>query len=46
MKARTQRETGFPRIKYGAGLVRSGMTNRRTFMSSCIVNSINNPSQF
>ena len=23
------RKTGFPRIKYGAGLVKPGMTNRR-----------------
>jgi len=28
-----QENTGFPRIKYGAGLVKPGMTNRLIFMS-------------
>ena len=31
------RNTGFPRIKYGAGSVEPGMTNRIRLMSSCIV---------
>jgi len=35
-KAGIQENTGFPRIKYGAGLVKPGMTNRLKFMSSCI----------
>jgi hypothetical protein len=29
-------ESGFPRIKYGAGLVKPGMTNYLRLMSSCI----------
>ena len=36
-KAGIQKNTGFPRIKYGAGLVKPGMTNRLRFMSSCII---------
>jgi len=35
-KAGIQENTGFPRIKYGAGLVKPGMTNWIRFMSSCI----------
>jgi hypothetical protein len=35
-KAGIQKNTGFPRIMYGAGLVKPGMTNRLKFMSSCI----------
>ena len=34
--AGNQKETGFPGIKYGAGLVRPGMTPSRKFMPSCI----------
>jgi len=29
--------TGFPRIKYGAGLVKPGMTDCVRLMSSCII---------
>ena len=29
--------TGFPRIKYGAGLVKPGMTDCVKHMSSCII---------
>jgi len=32
-----QENTRFPRIKYGAGLVKPGMTNRIRLMSLCIV---------
>jgi hypothetical protein len=35
-KAGIQENTGFPRIKYGAGLVKPGMTNRLRFISLCI----------
>ena len=35
-KAGIQKSTGFPRIKYGAGLVKPGMTNPMELMSSCI----------
>jgi hypothetical protein len=38
-KAGIQKNTGFPRIKYGAGLVKPGMTNRIRLMSSCIIHS-------
>jgi hypothetical protein len=33
---RNPKNTGFPRIKYGAGLVEPGMTNRIRLISSCI----------
>jgi hypothetical protein len=36
-KAGIQENTGFPRIKYGASLVKPGMTNCARFMSSCLV---------
>jgi hypothetical protein len=36
-KTGIQKNTGFPRIKYGAGLVEPGMTNRIRLMSSCII---------
>ena len=36
-KAGIQENTGFPRIKYGASLIKPGMTNRLRFISSCIV---------
>ncbi len=32
-----QESTGFPRIKYGAGLVKPGMTNYLRLMSICII---------
>jgi prepilin-type N-terminal cleavage/methylation domain-containing protein len=35
-KAGIQRNTGFPRIKYGASLVKPGMTERIGFISSCM----------
>ena len=35
-KAGIQESTGFPRIKYGAGLVKPGMTKCIRIMSSCI----------
>jgi len=35
-KAGIQRNTGFPRIKYGAGLVKPGMTERMGFISLCM----------
>jgi hypothetical protein len=35
-KAGIQENTGFPRIKYGAGSVKPGMTNWIRFMSSCL----------
>ena len=35
-KAGIQENTGFPRIEYGAGLVRPGMTNPARLVSSCI----------
>ena len=35
-KAGIQKSTGFPRIKYGAGLVKPGMTNYIRLMSPCI----------
>jgi len=36
-KAGIQENTGFPRVKHGAGLVKPGMTNRTRFMLSCLV---------
>ena len=37
-RRRESRKTlDFPRIKYGAGLVKPGMTNRLKFISSCII---------
>jgi len=39
-KAGIQESTGFPRIMYGVGLVKPGMTNRLKFMSSCIVKKV------
>ncbi len=36
-KAGIQEDTGFPRIKCGAGLVKPGMTNCTRLMSSCII---------
>ena len=38
-----QENTGFPRIKYGAGIVEPRMTNRIRLMSSCINSEIRNP---
>ena len=35
-KAGIQRNTGFPRIKHGAGLVKPGMTERMGFISLCM----------
>jgi hypothetical protein len=35
-KAGIQGRTGFPRIKYGAGLVKPGMTNYTGLLSLCI----------
>ncbi len=35
-KAGIQERTGFPRIKYGAGLVKPGMTKCIRLMPSCI----------
>ncbi|NWG04046.1 MAG: hypothetical protein HXY44_14430 [Syntrophaceae bacterium] len=36
-KAGIQENNGFPRVKHKAGLVKPGMTNRLTFISSCMV---------
>jgi hypothetical protein len=36
-KAGIQENTGFPRVKHGAGLVKPGMTDCTTFISSCLV---------
>jgi len=36
-KAGIQENTGFPRIEYGAGLVKPGMTNYTGLMLSCII---------
>jgi hypothetical protein len=35
-KAGIQKNTGFPRIKYGAGLVKPGMTNNINHIATCI----------
>jgi len=35
-KAGIQKKPGFPRIKYGAGLVKPGMTDCIRLMSPCI----------
>ena len=38
-KAGIQKNTGFPRIKYGAGLVKPGMTNKEKEQSLCVTRS-------
>ena len=36
LQQESRKALGFPRIKYGAGLVKPGMTNRIRLMSTCI----------
>ena len=39
-KAGIQENTGFPRVKHGAGLVKPGMTKCIKLMSSCIISFV------
>jgi len=39
-KVGIQENTGFPRIKYGAGSIKPGMTNSTRFASLCIKKAV------